>query len=278
MFRIAVVLGVALTLAGCGGGGGSGGEQSPPEPPAQQVQITVTPTAATITASATQQFTCTVTGSANTQCIWSVEGGAANGAISATGLYTAPTVAGSYQIRAASAADTSRSATAAVTVTAAPQTTARPWVTGYYAGYDWHSYEPHLVDMTTMTHFVFARVAPGGGTLGGAAGTVQLGAVSAQEHAGSPYGAQTVEQYAVSRAHAAGAKALLMVGGAGDGAGFYASTANGVRSTFVRRLVDYMVAQDYDGIDVDWEDYLSLPNDRNIPEVEARRRLMALIT
>src|SRR5215217_6374634 len=277
MFRLrSLLLGLSLLVAACGGGGGGdgGGGSQPPSP--AQIQVAIVPTTVELASSATHQFTCTVTGSTNTQCTWNVEGGTANGTITAAGLYTAPAVAGAYQVRATSAADASRSATAAVTVTA-PTTANRPWVTGYYAGYDWHTYEPHLVDMTAMTHFVFARVAPGGGTLGGAPGTVQLGAVSAQEHDGSPYGAQTVEQYAVSRAHDAGAKALLMVGGAGDGEGFYLSTANNIRPTFVRRLVDYMVAQDYDGIDVDWEDDLSEPNDRNIPQAEARRRLMALI-
>jgi hypothetical protein len=44
------------------------------------------------------------------------------------------------------------------------------WVSGYYAGWFWDWYPPAVVDMTAMTHLIFGRYAPGGGTLGGRPG------------------------------------------------------------------------------------------------------------
>ncbi|KQY84679.1 hypothetical protein ASD25_06510 [Brevundimonas sp. Root1423] len=215
-----------------------------------------------------------MTGTDVTQVEWSANGGT----ISAAGLFTAPAAEGTYRVTAASVVDRSRTATATVRVRT-PTAASSAWVTGYYAGWYWHAYPPERVDMTAMTHFVFGRIAPGSGTLGGTAGQLVNGATSAQELPGSPYAPQTVEDYLVSRAHASGRKALIMLGGAGDGVGFYNSTADGVRRTFVVNLVNYMVQHDYDGIDVDWEDCLSEPNDCQVkfPAAEAQRRLKALI-
>src|SRR5262245_48582185 len=50
------------------------------------------------------------------------------------------------------------------------------WVSGYYAGWFWEWYPPAVVDMTAMTHFIFGRYAPGGGTLGGRAPQLVQGA------------------------------------------------------------------------------------------------------
>jgi hypothetical protein len=73
----------------------------------------------------------------------------------------------------------------------------------------------------------------------------------------APDGQRSVEKYLVDRAHQAGAKALLMLGGDGsDGAGYLRSTADSLRPTFVDNLVDYLVAHDYDGVDLDWENCL----------------------
>jgi GH18 family chitinase len=133
------------------------------------------------------------------------------------------------------------------------------WVTGYYAGYFWNvsPYQaPEHVDMTALTHLVFARIGPGGGQQGGNPGEIMLGSDSAQtlrdRGPGMPY-EKTVEEYLVMRAHQVGTKALIMLGGEGDNGGFHRSTQPDVRPLFVKNLVDYMVEKDYDGIDVDWE-------------------------
>jgi hypothetical protein len=82
---------------------------------AAAVAVTVSPTSASILTGGTQQFTATVTNSSNTTVTWSVQEGAAGGAVSSTGLYTAPSTAGTYHVIATSAAS-GKTATATVVV------------------------------------------------------------------------------------------------------------------------------------------------------------------
>src|ERR1700747_3270769 len=56
----------------------------------QSVSVSVSPSTASVGVGQTQQFTATVTGTTNAAVTWSVAGGAANGTITASGLYTAP--------------------------------------------------------------------------------------------------------------------------------------------------------------------------------------------
>jgi len=80
--KCVVLLGACcLFFGGCGGGGSS----APPP-----IQVTVTPATANVALGGQQQFNATVTGASNQAVTWAVVGGAANGSISATGLYTAP--------------------------------------------------------------------------------------------------------------------------------------------------------------------------------------------
>ena len=80
------------------------------------ITVTVNPNSVTLNIGATQQFNATVTGTTNQNVIWSVDGGAANGTITAAGLYTAPATPGTYIVRATSVADNTVSGTATVTV------------------------------------------------------------------------------------------------------------------------------------------------------------------
>ncbi len=57
----------------------------------------------------------------------------------------------------------------------------------------------------------------------------------------------------VSRAHAAGRKVLICVGGANTQVGFQAATSAANRGGFITNLVTFMSARGYDGIDIDWE-------------------------
>ena len=75
--------------------------------------VSISPTSVSLAAGATQQFTASVTGTTNTAVTWSATGGT----VTSSGLYTAPGTAGTYQVTATSQANTSVSATAAVTVT-----------------------------------------------------------------------------------------------------------------------------------------------------------------
>src|SRR5207237_1303806 len=89
------------------------------------VTVAISPTSASVAPQQTQQFTATVSGTTNSAVTWSVDGlnggNSTTGTISSTGLYTAPATTGSHTVTATSVADSSRSASAAVSVmTAVP--------------------------------------------------------------------------------------------------------------------------------------------------------------
>src|SRR5579872_774428 len=96
-----------------------------PAPPVQSgvVSVAVAPAAAALSVSQQQQFTATLTGTSNTAVTWSVNGiaggNSALGIISSAGLYTAPAAAPSpnaVTVKATSAADTTKSASATITI------------------------------------------------------------------------------------------------------------------------------------------------------------------
>jgi len=98
----------------------------------------ISPATVTVPTERTVSFAVTVTGTPLTAVTWSVDGGAANGAVSQAGAYTAPCAAPSAPatVRVRSALDPSKSCTAQVTVipgiavsaTAATGTAANPGV------------------------------------------------------------------------------------------------------------------------------------------------------
>jgi hypothetical protein len=90
---------------------------------APAVAVGVSPSSATVARSATQPFTASVTGTSNTGVTWSIQEGAAGGAVSSAGLYTAPSSAGTFHVVATSVADPTKSAMATVSVAAAPGVT-----------------------------------------------------------------------------------------------------------------------------------------------------------
>ncbi|MBZ5619798.1 MAG: Ig-like domain-containing protein, partial [Acidobacteriia bacterium] len=80
--------------------------------PVQTVQVSVSPTNASLQRGQAQQFTATVSGSTNTSVTWTATGGT----ITATGLYTAGTTAGTFQVTAKSVADTTKNASVNVVI------------------------------------------------------------------------------------------------------------------------------------------------------------------
>ncbi|MGC2401295.1 MAG: family 16 glycosylhydrolase, partial [Acidobacteriaceae bacterium] len=85
--------------------------------------VTVTPTTASVKDGATQQFSASVTGVSNTAVTWTVSGsgcsGTACGAISSSGLYTAPTVqpaSANVTVTATSVSDSTKTATATISL------------------------------------------------------------------------------------------------------------------------------------------------------------------
>ena len=99
---------------------GCGSISSSPTP-STTITVALNQTSVNVAAGATTQFTASVKGSTNTSVTWSVDGvsggNTTSGTISSSGLYTAPSVAGTHTVTATSVADTSDSAKAAVTVT-----------------------------------------------------------------------------------------------------------------------------------------------------------------
>ena len=95
--------------------------QSTPALPSA-IAISVSPLTASLAVGNTQQFTASVTGSANTAVAWSATGGS----VSSTGLYTAPSISGTYMVTATSLADPSKSASATVTVNGSVAVTISP--------------------------------------------------------------------------------------------------------------------------------------------------------
>ena len=81
---------------------------------ANGVLVSVSPTSVTLNSGANQQFTATVTGTANTAVTWTATGGSLN----SSGLYTAPVVqtVTNATVTATSQADPTKSASAAVTI------------------------------------------------------------------------------------------------------------------------------------------------------------------
>lgn len=84
--------------------------------PLTPVRVTVSPASATVDGCRTTRFTAQVTGSPELEVNWSVLEGAAGGTIDATGTYTAPDTAGTYNVIATSRASGEAVATATVVV------------------------------------------------------------------------------------------------------------------------------------------------------------------
>jgi len=101
----------------------------------KEISVTLTPSALLLTVFQSAQFNVRVNNSSNNAVTWSLSGsgcsGASCGTISNTGLYTAPSSVPSpatVTVRATSAADTSKSANATITIIAEPSTWT--WVSG----------------------------------------------------------------------------------------------------------------------------------------------------
>ena len=88
----------------------------------QPVGVGISPANATLFPSGTQQFTATVTNASNTAVTWAATGGA----VSLTGLYTAGTATGSFMVTATSVQDSTKSASATITITAQSTGNAHP--------------------------------------------------------------------------------------------------------------------------------------------------------
>jgi hypothetical protein len=105
-FILLALLGV---LTDCGGGGAGSGNPT-------VVSISIAPSMVTVIEGGIESFAASITGASNLGVNWAVQEGTAGGSITNMGAYTAPNTSGTFHVLATSQADTSRSATATVTV------------------------------------------------------------------------------------------------------------------------------------------------------------------
>jgi chitinase len=116
------------------------------------------------------------------------------------------------------------------------------WSTGYYAGYQQDSMVASNIDFGALTHVIHFSVGPNtDGSLNNSGNSISTA------HSSD----------ILTRAHAAGKKVLICVGGAGSGPGFEGATTNANRTKFISNLVTFMSSRGYDGIDIDWEPLLA---------------------
>ncbi|MBE4751191.1 chitinase [Corallococcus sp. ZKHCc1 1396] len=227
------------------------GVEAASTPPPPVVSVAVSPTDVILVPGGTQAFSATVTGTPNTAVTWSVPQGPAGGTVSATGVYTAPATPGTFNVVATSNEDPRQKATAFVVVQA--PTSQGKWVSGYYTGWNADEYPPEKVDFTAMTHIFVGRAIPrADGTL-----STQF------DNDEGPAIARLLSQ----RAHAAGRKAVIMVGGSGEHDGWVGAASDANRAAFVSNLLKAVDDFGYDGLDIDWEPV----------EVADRPQLLALV-
>jgi hypothetical protein len=113
---ISAFLGFTLLLVGCGGGA-----STPAPPSGNKTSVTVSPTRAALTTGQSQAFTASVTGNAVTTLTWEVDsipgGNSSVGSVTAAGVYSPPSSAGTHTVGARSVADTTVAASASVFIT-----------------------------------------------------------------------------------------------------------------------------------------------------------------
>ena len=120
-------------------------------------------------------------------------------------------------------------------------TVASQWVMGYYVAYQRDLYPPDKIDWKGLTHIIMGRIkANADGTL------------DTSFDWDTTHGPALAKDVAI-RAHAAGKKAILMLGGAGNGAQIHDAVANH-RAQFITNLLAALTEYGYDGLDLDWED------------------------
>jgi hypothetical protein len=80
------------------------------------VTISMSPASDTLGPAGKRTFLAAVTGASNTAVTWSIEEGAAGGTVDVNGNYVAPTTQGTFHLLAVSVADSTKNATATVTI------------------------------------------------------------------------------------------------------------------------------------------------------------------
>jgi GH18 family chitinase len=144
----------------------------------------------------------------------------------------------------------------------------KQWVMGYYVAYQISRYPIASIDWSGMTHVAF--------------GSIEIGSdLSVVVGPRDQYGTGEADAKAlVKAAHAHGVKGMLMLGGSGDADGANLATAArpANRPTTVKRLLATMDRLGYDGIDLDWETHLSVPDATGLAQDLRKARPSMLLT
>lgn len=110
-----------LLLVSCGGGAATPTDPSSGGGGTGTASVTIGPSRAALTTGQTQTFAATVTGNSVTTVTWEVDsipgGNASVGTVTATGVYSPPSSAGTHTVVARSVADSTASASATVFIT-----------------------------------------------------------------------------------------------------------------------------------------------------------------
>ena len=117
----------------------------------------------------------------------------------------------------------------------------KAWVSGYYVGYQRDLYPIDQVDFDVVTHLMVGRVTPN------ADGSVDT------HFDIDPVTGPAWARDVAKATHAAGAKAVLMVGGAGEHWNWVGAASPANLDAFVDNLLVAMDDLGYDGLDLDWE-------------------------
>jgi len=123
----------------------------------------------------------------------------------------------------------------------APAEAGGRWVAGYLVGYE-HALQPAAtIDFGSLSHLMVGRYVPRpNGTL----------------DKSCDWDASKCPAWARSmgaKAHAAGRKAILFLGGAGAHDGFAAAATSAHRAAFVANIATAVKDLGFDGVDIDWE-------------------------
>lgn len=112
------------------------------------------------------------------------------------------------------------------------------WSTGYYPGWEQSSMPASNIDFTALTHIIHFSLVPNSN-----------GTLNSDDNSITTANSTDI----VTRAHAAGKKVLICVGGAGSEGDFQAATSVANLPVFISNLTNFMATRGYDGVDLDWE-------------------------
>jgi len=163
------------------------------------------------------------------------------GADQAQASFTAPMVPVQTQLSFQLTVKDNLGATASDTVNVFIRpTVSSQWVMGYYVAYQRDLYPPDKIAWNGLTHIIMGRVKAN------TDGTIDTS--FDWDTTNGPILAKDI----AARAHAAGKKAILMLGGDDNSPNIHDAVANH-RAAFIANLLAVMAEYGYDGLDLDWE-------------------------